>query len=381
MPSDAASPGFQSLGQHVARRAVLEAVHTARLGRTLLVHGPQGAGKGAFVDDLLALLFCVEPDVSARPCNRCRGCAEGRSRVHPDLVIGSPLQWRETRATGESTVAAARRWLLGTAGAPIVAARRVVLVEQIDRANEQAQNALLKALEEPAPRHIFILVADDAARLLPTIRSRAQPLRVGPVVRAELAAWLQDRERLPADQAEALAAISHGMAGVAIGYARDPAVIAWRRRVQGELAGLLEQGASARFTSVRELLDEAARAAPAGMPGAALEADGDEPVRGPTSALRDGALRLIEVWISLARDLLLAGRSDPPAAGALVDDLPALARRIEATALAACIRVLAEVQDGLRQNAAPRLALEVAMLAWPRLPRASSPRPELVAAR
>ena len=71
----------------------------------------------------------------------------------------------------------------------------MILIEGADRANEQAQNALLKALEEPSPRQMFVLVADEPGRLLPTIRSRAQLLRVGPVPKAELRDWLVEHER------------------------------------------------------------------------------------------------------------------------------------------------------------------------------------------
>jgi predicted ATPase with chaperone activity len=61
--------GFLSLGQSVARATALRAAAAGRLQRTLLVHGPAGSGKGAFVDDLLALLFCQDGDAATRPCN------------------------------------------------------------------------------------------------------------------------------------------------------------------------------------------------------------------------------------------------------------------------------------------------------------------------
>ena len=189
--------GFQTIGQPVARRMARQAVEQGSGGHTLLVHGPAGSGKGAFVADLLALHFCVDADPARRPCNACRGCRDARARSHPDLVIGSPDAWREQRSSGESIVAAARRWLFEAAGAPVVAARRIVLIEHADRANEQTQNALLKALEEPTDRHLFILVADEPTGLLPTIRSRCQPLRIGAVPREELAAARSGRAALP----------------------------------------------------------------------------------------------------------------------------------------------------------------------------------------
>lgn len=362
-----AQPGFLSLGQPVARAIAQRSAARGRLQRTLLVHGPAGAGKGAFVDDLLALLFCQAP-VDGEPCNACRGCREARSRTHPDLVIGSPERWREARSTGESIVAAARTWLTATAGAPIAGERRVVLVEGIDRANEQTQNALLKALEEPTGRHMFVLVADELSRVLPTIRSRSQPLRVGAVPRAELVGWLVDRERLPVEQAEDLARMAEGMAGLAIGYARSPAMVDWRHRTQRELLSLVGRGRADRFGSVRDLLDDAARLGRGVLPDGADEAatEGDAP-RPTSAAQREAALLIVDAWLGLARDLLLAaaGRPGKAASGALLPDLAAIARSVGQAPILAFIAEAERIRDGLRVNAAPRLAIEVAMLAWP----------------
>jgi DNA polymerase-3 subunit delta' len=366
MTMEAVDAGFLSLGHPVARAAALRASSAGRLQRTLLVHGPAGSGKGAFVDDLLALLFCRAEGSAERPCNACRGCRDARRRTHPDLVVGSPESWREARSTGESIVAAARRWLMSSATSPIAGELRVVLIEGADRANEQIQNALLKALEEPAPRQVFILVADQPTMLLPTIRSRAQPLRVGSVPFAELRAWLVAREGLPADQAEALARISGGLAGKAIGYARNASLLDWRRRTQLELVDLLGRGRAARFGSVRDLLDATAKL---GLPAPdELEADGaDEPARIPGALQRAAALLIVLAWQDLARDLLVAGagRGDFTAAAQLIHDLESAASGIGRGQLISFIGQLERIADGLRANSAPRLALERAMLAWP----------------
>lgn len=339
------------------------------MGRTLLVHGPAGAGKDEFVSDLLALFMCVQPDVTLRPCNACRGCRDGRARTHPDLVIGSPEAWRDLKGSGESIVASARRWLLEAAGAPIVADRRIVLIEDADLASEQIQNALLKALEEPSDRHTFVLVADDPAGLLPTIRSRSQPLRIGPVPRAELVTWLMDVRKLPADLADVLARLSGGLTGAAAALADDPELLAWRRRVQAELLSLLERGRADRFGSVRDLLDEAARRG--GPPPEPVDAD--EP-RTPASAQRGAALLIVHAWLALTRDLLVAAAGSPELAPGveLGAELEASARRIGPEPLVRMARLLERIHDGLRQNAAPRLALETAMLAWPMLPPGES---------
>ncbi|MBW3613615.1 MAG: hypothetical protein KY392_07130, partial [Chloroflexi bacterium] len=300
-------PGFLSLGQPTARRIVRHAAERGRLGRTLLVCGPAGAGKGAFVDDLLALAFCTDADPVVRPCNACRGCRDARARRHPDLVVGSPEAWRESRSTGESIVGAARRWLLEAAGAPVSAERRIVLIEHADRANEQTQNALLKTLEEPTDRHTFILVADEPWRLLPTIRSRSQPVRIGRVAAGALTAFLVDRRQLPEDLAASIARLSHGLVGRAVRLVDQRDLLDWRRRVQAELLSLLRHGRAERFGAVRDLLDETAR-----LGATAPVPEDEEGARTPAAAQRAAATLLVEAWLELTRDLLVvtAGRPD-----------------------------------------------------------------------
>ncbi len=364
------TPGFHSVGQHTARTIALNAARRGRLARTFLVHGPAGAGKGAFVEDLLALLFCTAGEDAERPCNACAGCRGARSGSHPDLVTGSPERWRELRGTGESIVAVARRWLGEASGAPIAGERRVVLVEGADRAGEQIQNAMLKALEEPGDRQVFILVADEPSRLLPTIRSRCQPLRVGRVPRRELAAWLVEQRRIGGAEADSLARIADGLTGRALAWAADRDAWEWRIHVQRELLGLLAAGQASRLASVRELLDDATRRSerPAGAENdEAAPPEDAEPARTPTALQRGGAILLVEVWLALARDLLVVAGGQPDAAAAqdLRTELLDAAGRIEPAGLASFVGLLERVHEGLGQNAAPRLALDVVALSWP----------------
>ena len=358
--------GFQSPGQPQARAAVLRAAQSGRLQRTLLVHGPAGAGKGAFTNDLLALLFCQAEDRTLRPCNACRGCRDARARTHPDLVVGGPAQWREERATGESIVAVARRWLLASAGSPIQADQRVILIEGADRANEQAQNALLKALEEPLPRQMFVLVADEPRRLLPTIRSRAQPLRVGPVPKAELRTWLINDQAQEPDRAELLARLAGGLTGRAIEYARGPELLKWREATQRELLGLIASGTAVRFDSVRHLLDAAARVE--GPPAEEMEPMDDDAPRLAGAAQRVAAVKVIDAWRDLARDMLMAavGRPHLMSAAAEREQIDRIGQSVDQRELIEFLDLAGRIADGLRENAAPRLALEIAMLAWPR---------------
>ena len=366
--------GFLSVGQDVARALALRAARGDRLAAPLLVHGMPGSGKRAFVADLVALLVCAACDPDTGPCNRCVACRQARAGIHVDVVIASPDSWRTARSGGESIVAVARRWLLDIAGAPIRGERRVAVIEDADRCNEQIQNALLKVLEEPSERHQFVLVADDAQRLLPTIRSRSQSLRIGPVPRGQLARWLMERYLLPADQADALARLSGGRSGLAASFVDRTELLDWRRRLQIELLALLERGRAERFGSARDVIEEASRlGVDATLPVTAEEPPSDGPARTPAAVQRLGALAVADVWLALARDLLVSAGGHPTAAlsADLLPDLPAAATRIGPAEIGRFILRLERIREGLLQNLSPRLAMEVAMLEWPSLPAAA----------
>jgi hypothetical protein len=148
-------------------------------------------------------------------------------------------------------------------------------------------------------------------------------------------------------------------------YADRPDVLDWRRRVQAELLTLLERGRADRIGAVADLLDDAARLEAPPL-AASVEAEPDAKIA--PSAQRGAALLVTEVWLGLARDLLLAAAGRPLLAPSaeLAPEIGRLGARIGTAPMAAMVRLLERAHDGLRENGSPRLALEVAMLAWPR---------------
>jgi hypothetical protein len=153
------------------------------------------------------------------------------------------------------------------------------------------------------------------------------------------------------------------MSGTAVAYARNHDLLTWRTRLQSELLSLLERGRADRLGAVRDLMDDTVALVPARAPE-------DEEARTPASVQREAALLVVDVWTSLTRDLLVAaaGRPELAPSGELAAQLGTLAARTGIGPLRAMLARLERVHAGLRENAAPKLALEAAMLAWPMLP-------------
>jgi DNA polymerase-3 subunit delta' len=147
-------------------------------------------------------------------CGQCRSCKKIQADSHPDVIRIAPV--------GQFVrIAQIRELLHILAMKPYEASWRVVIISDAHAMNSEAGNALLKVLEEPPDRTILILTARGTADLLPTIVSRCRRIRFNPLSRQSLAALLIENQALPADTANALAAMADGSYGRALRFYRQ----------------------------------------------------------------------------------------------------------------------------------------------------------------
>ncbi len=395
-------PRWITRGQPTALAAVAR-MAVGPVPHAVLLAGPAGVGKATLALDLAAALLCVAPDPTDRPCRTCRACRLVAAGNHPDLhrlapegaggqvVIGDPRDAKAVRGV--------RDVLHELAFLPVEGGARVAIVEHAEAMNEDAQNALLKTLEEPPPGVTVVLCADRDELLLPTVRSRCVRIRLGPTGPREIEGLLADLGLVDAATAGRLARLAEGRSGVALSYARAPEAIAIRDEIGRTLLDLLRSGRSARLAAVRDLLARsrdlaealdgvppspgrppAGRSGPtrAGVDVAVGPEDESEDDAGPTRAApaerRRAARQLVAIWRDVARDLALLGLAGPRAIHdpALLEELESSARGLPDGAVAEFLVRLDAIAEGVAGNVSPELAIDVAILAWPRVQPAAA---------
>jgi DNA polymerase-3 subunit delta' len=286
--------------------------------------------------------------------------------------------------SGDPEPGTVRHLLRELARLPVEGAHRVAVVEGAHRLNEDAQNALLKTLEEPPAGATLILCADEPERLLPTVRSRTALLRLGPVGIRALEALLAEHGVEPPRSAR-LVRLADGRPGVALALAAAPDAVAAREELARSILDLAALPVADRLVAGRELL---ARAADLAGPAVAADAGGvaeggattegaedGRPARGTPAERRRAAAVLLATWTAVARDLAVVAAGSRAAVrdAALLDDLESLAARTAAADVTAFLARLARSAELLEANANPELLVDVLALAWPAVEAPSPP--------
>jgi DNA polymerase III subunit delta' len=176
-----------------------------------LFAGPPGSGRSVAARAFATALLCPSGG-----CGHCATCLQVHAGTHADLMLVRP----QGLSYG---VKQTRELVLRAAGKPTGGRWQVVLFEDADRCTEQAANALLKAIEEPAPRTVWLLCAPAAQDMVPTIRSRCRVVTLVVPSSAAVAQVLAERDGIEPAKALAAARAAQGHIGRARRLATDPA--------------------------------------------------------------------------------------------------------------------------------------------------------------
>lgn len=313
------------LQQHVAND---------NLRHAYLLTGPAGVGRRTLAIRLAQAINCASPESPGVPCRVCRTCKQIEAGQHPDLlVIKKPADKKDMLIEQIREVGKFLTYR------PYMAPYKVVLITRFEDANPNAQNALLKTLEEAPSFAILLLTAGNAEQLLPTIVSRCEILRLRPVTVDAVAGFLTARG-LEQDQARLLSHLSDGCPGYAIQLSLDDPLLAFRKEKLDDLRAILASNLPQRFQYAEKI-----------------------------SKSREMFRQVLFIWLSYWRDILLSTSGASAAFTNIdrTDEIETIAAAINLPLARAVTESLEKAIDRIDRNVNARLLAEVTIMDWPRI--------------
>ena len=366
------------IGQERAVGTLRRAVegHSHAMTHAWLFVGPPGSGRSNAAKAFAAALQCPSGG-----CGRCEDCRTTLSGAHPDVT----LLRTEQLSIGVDEV----RALVGRAGmAPVKNRHQIVVVEDADRITERGADALLKGLEEPAPKTVWLLCAPSADDVIITIRSRCRVIKLVTPSDDAVAELLVARDGVSPALAAHAARAAQGHVGRARILARSEDARIRRREIlalPGRLTSVTacldaaenlvsssaEEAAQAtaeldarEITALQEALGVGGRGAkPRSAQAALRDLDEQQKARGKRLQ-RDALDRVLTEFTGYYRDVLARQTApDVPLVNSdLADEIEPVARRSTPEQTVRALDAILQARTALEGNVAPLLALEALLI-------------------
>ncbi len=222
-------------GQDIAKTILSKLYESDLETATLMFVGPEGVGKATLSLEFAQSLVCEGKD---KPCGECYGCVRFGGIKSPDIMVISDsdvaLQTKDSfyEKSRVIKISQIRSMQNNLQKPPFEMRKRVVIIMNIEDANPESQNALLKILEEGSKKTVFILISSRPTFVLPTIRSRSLKIRFSPL-------RFETFSEIVGTDDRQLYVVSEGSPGIAKGFLRmreefDVAVELWERHIHFE---------------------------------------------------------------------------------------------------------------------------------------------------
>jgi DNA polymerase III subunit delta' len=318
-------------GHEWAVEHLTRSLNAGRTRHAYLITGVGGIGKTKFARAFAQVVNCLHPEI--RPCRQCRACTLIEAGNYADVSI---IEAEESSLKIEQVRDMQRSLSLR----PVEARYRVVILRHFHNATPQAMDALLKTLEEPPPYVMLLLTADTTDSILPTIKSRCQPINLRPLPVTQVRRGLEEFFETEPERAALLAQLSGGRVGWAVNAVTDESLLESRKTRLDQLEAALGQSRVGRF-------------------GLAEAMSKDK------SSLED----TLTLWLSYWRDALLLAHSTttPIANRDRRHGLEQVARSVPIEDITRALNGVRRTMRYLDQNANTRLAVEVLMLDLPKV--------------
>lgn len=292
----------------------------------LLFTGIDGIGKSLAAVSFARVLNCKSDEPESVPCRQCRSCKKILAGTHPDILTiqpsGSIIKIAQIRDLCQKLLIK-----------PVEAAVRVVIIQDAHTMNPESGNALLKVLEEPPDRTMFILITDQASDVLPTILSRCQMVGFNPLSRESIKELLIQKG-VDVHRAEGASAMALGSLGRALSLCENkpnrPDPLVFRRFLFDEMVCLIRGGTFDVLSFAEKL-----------------------------SQKKDNTLNALDILLSFIRDLIVHPFDrDKVINRDMAQEIGHLSASLATSSLLRMADLITAAHQGIKANASVRLCLE-----------------------
>lgn len=242
--------GFHDIiGHDKVKDHLRKAIEYHKISHAYILSGEEGMGKKTLADAFAMTLLCERSD--KEPCLQCHACKQMMSGNHPDVI-------RVTHEKpGSIGVDDIRTQINDTIYIkPYSSSYKIYLVDEAEKMTPQAQNALLKTIEEPPAYAVIMLMTTNQELFLPTILSRCIQLKLRPLKDTQVSDYLKETMGIPEEKADVFAAFARGNLGKAIHLASSEEFGLLYRQILNLLKNLKEMDISMLLDSIRKLQED-----------------------------------------------------------------------------------------------------------------------------
>ena len=234
------------IGQESIKKHLQTAIKTGNLSHAYIINGEYGSGRQTLASALAKTIQCQSKTDDTDACGVCTSCKQAESHNHPDIKYithdKTSISVNDIREQLNNDISIK----------PYSSEYKIYIIPDANKMTEQAQNALLKTIEEPPVYAIIILLTENCDSLLPTIRSRCVTLTMNPVEKDKICTYLENKFQLEPEQAQIAANYCQGNIGKAIRFASSSDFIEMKNQVLKLLKNLDSMDIASIIDTIKE---------------------------------------------------------------------------------------------------------------------------------
>ena len=234
------------IGQESIKKHLQTAIKTGNLSHAYIINGEYGSGRQTIASALAKTIQCQSKTDDTDACGVCTSCKQAESHNHPDIKYithdKTSISVNDIREQLNNDISIK----------PYSSEYKIYIIPDANKMTEQAQNALLKTIEEPPVYAIIILLTENCDSLLPPIRSRCVTLTMNPVEKDKICTYLENKFQLEPEQAQIAANYCQGNIGKAIRFASSSDFIEMKNQVLKLLKNLDSMDIASIIDTIKE---------------------------------------------------------------------------------------------------------------------------------